>query len=143
MAEIQTISIAQDHWDKTTNQNFQNINQELEALPEGTVQYIHNVAQLTNGATCDGNGLYSIKLKNMTMNLFNIVGLHVPKESINNNTTVIEFPDGTFGSRVRFNVDQATSLDISNNKGKIATIETFDNGLGELNGEFVWFTDNE
>lgn len=143
MAEIQTISKAQDHWDKTTNQNFQNINQELEALPEGTVQYIRNVAQLTNGATCDGNGLYSIKLKNMTMNLFNIVGLHVPKESINNNTTVIEFPDGTFGSRVRFNVDQATNLDISNNKGKIATIENFDNGLGELNGEFVWFTDNE
>lgn len=143
MATIQTISKAQDHWDKTTNQNFQNINQELEALPEGTVQYINNFTQLANGATCDGNGLYSIKLKNMTVNVFNVVGLKVPKESINNDTTVIEFPDGTFGSRVRFNVDQATNLDISNNKGKIATIENFDNGLGELNGEFVWFTDNE
>ena len=143
MATIQTISKAQDHWDKTANQNFAALNQALEALPDGTVQYIRNFAQLANGATCDGNGLYSVRLKNMTMNLFNIVGLHVPKEAINNETTVVEFPDGTFGSRVRFNVDQATNIDISNNKGKIATIENFDNGLGELNGEFVWFTDNE
>lgn len=143
MATIQTISKAQDHWDQATNQNFAALNKELEALPDGAVQYISNFAQLTNGAHCDGNGLYSVRLKNMTMHLFNIVGLNVPKESVNNGKTVIEFPDGTFGSRVRFNVDQGSNIDVRDNKGQIATTENFDNGLGGLNGEFVWFTDNQ
>lgn len=142
MADIQSIIKTQNDWQQTINGNFQNLNKALTSLPDGTVQYTHNVAQLINGATCDGSGLYSVKFKNMTLNIFNIIGLSVPKSAINNNTIIIDFPDGTFGSRVRFNVDQATNLDISNNKGKIATIEKFDNGLSELNGEFVWFADN-
>lgn len=141
MAKITQVQMAQDHWQETVNQNFNNLNEEIEALPNGQVNYIHDFASLTNGASADGNGLYQLPLKNKILNVFNIVNLSVPKSAINNNTVVVQFPDGTFNSHVRFNIDGVTNLDIHNNQGAIATTENYDNGLNDLVGYFVWYSD--
>lgn len=139
MVETEILLKGEGDWQAFVNA----MKEKMDALPSGEVEYIQNFASLSNGASADGNGLYSIKMKNMTMNVFNIVNLSVPKGSINNNTTIIQFPDGTFGSHVRFSVDQGTSIDVQGNKGAIATSENFDQGLSGLVGEFIWFSANE
>lgn len=139
MAETEILLKGQDDWQAFVNA----MKKKMDALPSGEVEYIQNFASLSNGASADGNGLYRIKYKNMTFNLFNIINLKLPKSAINNDTMVIQFPDGTFGSHIRFSVDQGTNIDINDNAGTIATSENFDQGLSGLVGEFIWFSANE
>lgn len=137
MAETEILLKGQNDWQAFVN----TMKKKMDTLPD-EVEYISNFASLSNGASADGTGLYRIKYKNMTFNLFNIVNLKLPKSVINNNTVVIRFPDGTFGSHVRFDVDQGTNIDINDNAGTIATSENFDQGLNSLVGEFIWFSAN-
>lgn len=129
-------------WQTIINDNFSQfaINANV-----GTMSHVDNFATPINGATCDGNGCYTVDLQNgYVMHVFDIVNLRVPA-SVVNKIPALKFPQGTFGAHVRFNVDQATNLDVDykSSEGSVASLENFDNGLSNLCGEYVWFAKKE